>query len=111
MAELNDKTFEEKINESTMLKNNYPNRVPIIIISNFDDLKKLKFLAPNDMKLIQLLYIIKKKQNINMIESFYIFTENKHLLNSTSSIISIYNNHKNKDGFLYLYLNKENTFG
>ena len=111
MKKFNNKSFQERLNESNNFKINYPNRIPVIIKSEFDDFEKFKFLAPDEMKLIQLIYIIKKRKNINMTESYYIFTEDKNLMSGTTSISNIYNLHKNKDGFLYLYLNKENTFG
>jgi len=106
------KTYQERIKESTYLLEKYPNRVPIIIIpgKNITEKKEFKFLVPENLSLIQLVYLMKEKMNHTSYDSIYFCIDNI-ILNSTEKIYNLKRKYKSKDGFLYIYYVKENTFG
>lgn len=91
-------------------------KFPVIIeklknVSNIlPDLEKNKFLMQNDMFINQVIYILNKKLELNSSESIYLFA-NDTLLNTSESLASIYQKHKDPDGFLYLFYTAENVFG
>lgn len=109
-------TFEKRSSECTRLLSKYPDRSPVVceIARNSKDLvlTKTKFLVPRDLTIGHLLAIIRKHiTGLNPAQSIFLFTE-KGTLPMTSQIIgSIVNEHKNLDGFLYLTVSGENTFG
>lgn len=89
------------------------NKVPIII--NLPDnssieLDKLKYIVPKDITIQQLHCILTKYIKKNEKQSVILFINNTMPI-SSQSIGNIYNQFKDKDGFLYITLRKENTFG
>ena len=99
-----------RLSEAEKLLSKYTDRRPIIINNKISN-NELKYIVPINLTIIQLLYIIKKKEGLNENEAFYLFTEDKSLVTSSSTIGQIYENYKNKDNFLYLDLHKESVFG
>ena len=110
----NKNTLEKRKLDSTNIMKKYPGRIPIIceIVGNNDmKLDKKKYLVPGDININQFTYIMRKKIKIDKSSSIYIFTENDKLPLVVNTIYEIYNTYKNEDGFLYLKISEENTFG
>ena len=109
------KSYEERLNETTEILNKYPNRVPCILErvdnnSTIDLIDKKKFLVPDDLTMSQFIYVIKKRVKLNPSDAIFIFC-NKQLLLNQSIIKDIYNKYKEKDNYLYLEYSGESTFG
>jgi len=100
--------------DSDFLLNKYPDRVPIIIDkapgTNLSEFHKNKFLAPKDMKVHHLHCIIRKQFKLKETEAIFIYCD-KFVLSSSCLIIEIYEKYKYENGFLYLTVSAENTFG
>ena len=91
----------------------HKNKIPIIIKlsekSNID-LDKLKYIVPIDITLQQFHCILHKYIKKNEKQSVIMFINN--ILPVSSELIgSLYNQYKDTDGFLYITVRKENTFG
>jgi GABA(A) receptor-associated protein len=107
--------FETRKKEADKIKVKYPNRYPIIVNKSkkcdLDDIERSKFLVPGDLTMGQFIYIVRKRIKLTEIDSLYLFI-NKSVLPTTSSMIStIYDEYKDKDGFLYIEYCNENVFG
>jgi len=107
--------FQVRRDESTKILNKYPTRIPIIIERSrkcaLNDINKTKFLVPDTLTVGQFLMIIRSRIVLENEESLFIFI-NDSILPTTSQLLStIYHEHKNEDGFLYLSYCSENTFG
>ena len=91
----------------------YINHVPVIVTYNDElgkyNLKK-KFLVPNDVSCGHLIYTIRKNIKVNSSIAIFIFCNNV-LISGTKNMSEIYDQYKEEDGFLYLYVATENTFG
>ena len=115
-------TFDDRIKESNKIISKYENKIPIILeryrskniekenINELHTLKKNKYLVPSDLKVCQFLFVIRKKINLSSEQSLYLFCNNT-LLCSNTEFGFIYDSFKDKDNFLYLFYDKENTFG
>lgn len=106
--------FEERVKEFHKIQKSHPNHVPIIIEKNpnskINEIEKFKYLVPQDQTIGQFIYIIRKRIKINENESIFVFVKN--ILPRTSDMLkTIYEAHKDTDGFLYLLYSGENTFG
>lgn len=105
--------FAKRKLEANRIKEKYPKRVPIIV--EVDDncgltLEKTKYLCPGDLTCSQFMYVLRKRTPLKAEEAMYMFCDNS--LPATSALISqLYHTSADKDGFLYMTISKENTFG
>lgn len=109
-----NQTFEKRLEQSTNVMKKYNNRCPIIIgkknSSTLMDISKHKFLSPRDTRLAEFTYIIRNKISLKSHESLFIFFNNK-IYSQDTLMGEIYEENKDKDGFLYAVYCMENTFG
>lgn len=64
---LDTKSFEERLSESDKVLKKYPERIPVIVeplIKDIVNIDKNKFIVSKDMTFGQLIYIIRKRINI-----------------------------------------------
>ena len=102
---------EERIKISQDIISKYPRRVPIIVDCKKDiNLDKNKYIVPNDLIVGQFMYILKKRIKINHEQSIFLLCNNELIMNS-ELIHSLFNRHNDYDGFLYIIISLENTFG
>lgn len=112
-----DKSFDKRLKESGNIITKYPDRKPIICLKNTDanvnipELIKNKFIVPDDLTLGQFIYVVRKKLKMQPEQALFILTSNKILPSIKLLIKELYEEHKDKDGFLYLIYSLENTFG
>jgi len=122
--EIIDSPFEKRSDAIKRLKEKYPDRIPLIITDENKKNKPLKLLVPSDLTIMNILVIIRRRTHLNQKESIYLFAyknknKNKNdnkikepiLCNSSQTILSIYNNHKDDDDMLYMVYYKDNVFG
>ena len=112
-TELND--FNSRVSSCKILLAKYNEKIPIIVLLP-NDVKCsgksfVKYLVSGELNFAYVLQIIRKKITLNHKQSIFMFTENGTLLNGTSLINYIYQKNKNCDGYMYIRLQVENTFG
>lgn len=110
----NKYTFISRTSESERIMEKYPERRPLIVEKSFDsdiqEIDKKKYLVPVDLTIGQFIYVIRKRINVPPEKAIYIFINN--ILPPTAATVgSLYDTHKDKDGFLYVVYSSENTFG
>jgi GABA(A) receptor-associated protein len=114
---INSFSFEDRIKRSSSLLQKYPDKIPVILEKSTNDkylpkMNKTKLLVADTMTISAVLKLIKTNLNINESTSIYIIVPDKNImLSGAQSITSIYQEYKNKDGFLYLEYCTENVFG
>ena len=107
--------FPRRLEESKRVIEKYPDRIPVIMersktSKNVPDIDRIKFLVPKDIIVSQFTFIIRKRISIPAETAIFVFVNNT--IPPSSSIMStIYDEHKNEDGFLYMNYAGENTFG
>ena len=108
--------FEDRLVESTKIRNKYPDRVPVIVernpnSSNVPNIDKNKYLVPGELTVGQFLYVIRKRIKLNAEQAIFIFVNGK-ILPSTSEIMSnLYKDYKTECGYLFINYSGESTFG
>ena len=81
--------FNFRINESKKILDKYPDKIPLIIEKSKNceyDIDKNKYLVPKNIKMQQLIFIIRKRIKIKDSESIFIYVNN--VLPPSSSCIS-----------------------
>lgn len=106
-----DRSLENRRVTSETLIKQYPDRIPVIVKSDF--ISKDKFLTPATLTVSSFMKEICKyssNSSINRNEGIFIFIGN--IIPSPSDVMqNLYNRYKDEDGFLYVTLEKENSFG
>lgn len=108
-------TLEKRQAEATRIKEKYPDRIPVIVeraesSKSIPDIDKKKYLVPADLTVGQFVYVIRKRIKLSPERAIFIFIDNK-LPPSASLMSAVYEEMKDKDGFLYIKYSGENTFG
>jgi hypothetical protein len=106
--------FDKRKLEVDRIRAKYPTKIPIIVernkSSSIEELDKSKFLVPADLTVGQFLHIIRKRIKLSPDKGIYIFINNT--IPPTAFLISsLYEQHKDEDGFLYVTYSGESTFG
>jgi len=106
--------LEKRKSEATRIREKYPDRIPVIVEkadkSDIVDIDKKKYLVPADLTVGQFVYVIRKRIKLSPEMAIFIFVNN--VLPPTAALMSsIYDDHKDADGFLYITYSGENTFG
>lgn len=109
--EFRKQTLEERIKLSEKIICKYNKRIPIIVDCKKEIiLDKKKYIVPNDLTVSQFMYCLKKRIKLSSEQSIFLLCNNKLMINS-DLINNIYNKEKDTDGFLYIIICLENTFG
>jgi len=106
--------LEKRQAEALRIRDKYPDRIPVIVEraerSDIPDIDKKKYLVPADLTVGSFVYVIRKRIKLSPEKAIFIFVNN--VLPPTAALMSsIYEEHKNDDGFLYITYSGENTFG
>ena len=108
-------SFDQRKKEASRILNKFPEKIPIIVEKGKSDklplIDQAKYLVPQDITVGQFLSIIRKRIEISPSEALFIFVENNTLPSNSTTMVNVYENHKNTDGFLYITYCGENVFG
>ena len=108
-------SLEKRCKESENILKKYPNRIPVIVersekCKEINDIDKNKFLVPNDLTMIQFIYVVRKRLKLSSEKALFVFINDKLMPNSRT-LYEIYQEEKEEDDFLYMNYASENTFG
>ena len=110
-------THEDRLRDSTQIRNKYPDRIPVICEQNIygkktimNQLNKKKYLAPWDLSIAQFMFLIRKNIQVGANEAIFLCIGHI-ILPSNSLFIDLYEQYHDTDGFLYITYITENTFG
>lgn len=109
-----DYDFESRKAEADRIRQKYSGRIPVICEkadkTSIAEIDKRKYLVPSDLSVGQFVYVVRKRIKLDPEEAIFLFVND--VLPPTSALLgSIYDEHKDKDGFLYITYSGENTFG
>ena len=107
-------SFDNRCKESNNIITKYPDRIPVIVekheTSDVVNIDKNKYLVPCDLTVGQFVYVIRKRMKMPPEKAIFVFVDNQIPMQS-SLMSSIYDQSKDRDGFLYIKYAGENTFG
>lgn len=103
-------SLSSRLAESAYIRNNHPDLVPVIVESNTFQLSQNKYLVKSGMSVGNFMYQLRGKQSISPVDAMFIYVDN-NVLGVSIMIRDVYAFHRDEDGFLYLRIEKEATFG
>jgi len=109
-------TLQERKEFSEKVKLKYPDRVPVIIKKNsndkiLQDIDKERYLIPKNLNLSEIIFIIRKRINIDPKQAIFLFVGKGVLVPLSQTIGYIYEQYHSDDNFLHMVYTTENTFG
>ncbi|ODV91149.1 hypothetical protein CANCADRAFT_25107 [Tortispora caseinolytica NRRL Y-17796] len=109
-----DHPFNKRKAEADRILTKYIDRIPVICEraekSDIAAIDKKKYLVPGDLTVGQFVYVVRRRIKLPSDKAIFIFVND--MLPPTAALMnSIYDEHKDKDGFLYMTYSGENTFG
>lgn len=100
--------------EGTRVRQRYPDRVPVIVERGRDasvpHIDKVKYLVPLDLTMGQFCFVVRKRISLPAERALFLMI-GSNLAPSSALVTNVYEEHKDKDGFLYMTYAGENTFG
>lgn len=103
-------SLQRRIDLSSDILKKYPDKIPIITLSKGLNLKKYKFIVNLSSEFSYFMIIIKKFIELKPDQAVFIFVGNI-IPPSNETIGSLYKKYADSDGFLYLTITTESTFG
>lgn len=78
--------------------------------SDIEPIDKIKYLVPQDLTVGQFVYVVRKRIKLPSEKAIFLFCNNQ--LPPTAALMStMYDEHKDEDGFLYLMYSGESAYG
>ena len=115
--EFRKKPLEQRLNEASIIKSKYPDRIPVYVHRSeqanriISDIDKNKYLVPNELSVGQFMNVIRKRLGMNNHSIALFFITNNIIPKMNIQMETLYNEQKEEDGFLYILYTGENTFG
>lgn len=107
--------FEKRIEEANRVLAKFRDRIPIIVEraerSELPEIDKKKYLVPHDLTFGQFMFVLRKRAKLPSEKALFCYVGDCYLPPTASLIHTLYQQHKDKDGFLYMRYAGENTFG
>jgi hypothetical protein len=110
---LSDVEKKKLLKESELIIDKYKDRVPIIVRTRDLTIKldKCKYCVPNNLTISQLLYVIRKRIDMNEKRSLFMLI-NERIPSSSKEVYELYREYVDeKTGMLFIDIARENTFG
>jgi ubiquitin len=109
-----ENSFAKREAEAAHIRTKYPHRIPIICEAaarcGVPKIDKKKYLVPKDLTVGQLIMVIRQKIKVPAEQAIFIFING--VLPPTAALVStVYEQHRDSDGFLYVVYTGENTYG
>lgn len=105
-------TLKKRKSEYKRLCDKYPDRVPVIVFTkNGITLKRNKFLVPYDLLFSQFQFIIRRQLKLSSDQALFMFLKSGILVPAIKTVSQIHQTHQDEDGFLYVTITLEDTFG
>lgn len=97
-----------------LLKKKFPKKIPCVVLrhksSKLPDIDKHKYLTPRDITFGQFFYIIRKRLSLDSSQALFLFINN--MLPPTGIMMDqLFEEQKNKNGYLEITYMEENVFG
>jgi len=106
-------SFNKRKKDSEAIIAKYPQRIPVIVEpfgDNVPEIDRSKYLVPDDLSMVNFIYVIRRRLKISSEVSIYLFVNDK-IIPGMDYVSTIYEKYKDEDGFLYVKYSGEPTFG
>lgn len=108
-------SFEKRKTQSSKIRTQYIDIIPIIVekagTRNVPQIASTKFLVDKNMTVDKFLFQIRRQLRITSAEAMFLFINNKVIPSNSDRMETLYQEHMDADGFMYITYCLENVFG
>lgn len=108
-------SFEKRKTQSSKIRAKYMDILPVIVekagTRDVPQINSTKFLVDKNMTVDKFLFQIRRQLHINSSEAMFLFINNKIIPSNSDRMETLYQDHMDLDGFLYITYCLENVFG
>ena len=108
-------SFEDRVKLSQKIRDSHPNRIPVVVETKKNcklEITRVKFLVPKESTMGTALNEIRKHiSKLAPEQALFLLVGNNVMPSVSANIQNVYEQHKDRDGFLYFSVQTENTFG
>ncbi|XP_054725022.1 microtubule-associated proteins 1A/1B light chain 3A-like [Uloborus diversus] len=110
------KSLATRKEEVENIRQKFPTKIPVIVEryhkeSQLPLLDKTKFLVPQELTISQFLTIIRNRMHLGPTQAFYLLINNRSIASMSKTLIEVYLESKDEDGFLYITYASQEMFG
>jgi len=110
------KPFSTRKEEVEGIRAKFPTKVPVIVEKyhkelNLPTLEKMKFLVPQELTMSQFMTIIRNRMLLHQNQAFYLIINNKSMVCMSKTLLEVYHDNRDDDGFLYVTYASQEMFG
>ena len=106
---------DKRKEQSSILLKNYPQKVPVVLekapTCKYLELEKKRYLLDKKSTISQLMQKIRRKATLQEGYALFLHAKGKYSISGEKTVEDIYNNFKDKDGFLYIAYSNELIWG
>jgi GABA(A) receptor-associated protein len=108
--------YNVRLDEFNKINYKYPEKIPVICETKPDDmflpkLSQVKYLVDNSLTVGQFMYVVRKRLKVPSDKAIFLFVGNNAIPPTGAPLSQVYNEHKDKCGFLYFICASESVFG
>jgi microtubule-associated protein 1 light chain len=109
-------SLEKRKNQVTTIMSKYSNKIPVVVLFSKDINKNrttsyIKYLFSDDLRSNYISMILRKNVILDPRKSIFLLSDTGSILPNNCEIGEFYHKYKNEDGYLYIQVHVENTFG
>ena len=113
---IDNNSLEKRKKQVTTILSKYSNKIPVVVLFSADINKNransyIKYLFSNDLKSNYISMILRRNVELDQRKSIFLLSESGSILPNNCEIGEFYHKYKNEDGYLYIQVHVENTFG
>ncbi|KAI9565410.1 hypothetical protein GHT06_009202 [Daphnia sinensis] len=102
--------------EVQAIRTKYPSKIPVIV-ERFDQelslphLQKSKFLVPQELSMSQLITVVRNRLRLSSTQAIFLIVNNRSMASLSKTVLEVYREYHDPDGFLYLSYASQEAFG
>ncbi|XP_044125541.1 microtubule-associated proteins 1A/1B light chain 3C-like [Bufo gargarizans] len=110
------KRLDSRIHEVNRVKSRYPCKLPVIVERSHREkllppLQKIKFLVPPEVTMGQFVSMIRCRLSLPPSHSLCIIVNGRQMASLSMTMLEVYAEHRDQDGFLYVTYRSHEVFG
>nr|XP_056705529.1 microtubule-associated proteins 1A/1B light chain 3C-like [Euleptes europaea] len=110
------KSLANRTREVGEIRGRYPSKIPVVVERYHKEkelplLDRTKFLVSQDLTMSQFMHTLRTRLCLSATQTFYLLVNNKSLPSLSLTMMEIYNDSKDEDGFLYITYASQEMFG